>query len=397
MPVVKQTKQKVIISILAIITLRCKWMCTNAFTPMIKVTQQQHQLNLSKEKNNEIAKDMSITNVHHIQNLVDQLKKATQNVVAVGLLSSAMVYLPFDFDSSRYAEAAEVDIFQPPKTALTIETTFKQSTDDSILKAKIDGKALAKTLIKNRKDLNSSFKRIVDFTSSEIQSGPWVEVGKELLDIEGDVIPNVKVQPPTDWQGALKDLTNGKLDVVVNGEILYIDVNEVKGSNPGDDEITIRIKGTRASLPEIVSDSNSVEQISLGSNIKAFLDKPFTLGEYSATNGLVILLGSTIGISASYVISYQYYLDEIAKQEEEAKEKLLKKKRAATEKKITQEKEMKSTLSKEGNKDETDDVRTNPSEDTEAISIVTVEDNQKPQEIKQRKRDFIKRLFRRES
>ena len=397
MPVVKKAKQKIIISILAIITLRCKWVCTNAFTPTIKVNQRQHQLKISKEKNNEIAKDMSITNVHHIQNLVDQLKKATQNVVAVGLLSSAMVCLPFDFDRSMYAEAAEVDIFQPPKTALTIETTFKQSTDDSILKAKIDGKALAKTLIKNRKDLNSSIKRIVDFTSSEIQSGPWIEVGKELLDIEGDVIPKVKVQPPTDWQGALKDLTNGKLDVVVNGEILYIDVNEVKGSNPGDDEITIRIKGTRASLPEIVSDSNSVEQINLGSNIKAFLDKPFALGEYSATNGQVILSGSTIGISASYVISYQYYLDEIAKQEEEAKEKLSKKKRAATEKKNTQEKEMKSTLSKEGNKDETDDVRTNPSEDTEAISNVTVEDNQKPQEIKQRKRDFIKRLFRRES
>jgi hypothetical protein len=258
----------------------------------------------------------------------EQVAKMTKNTVRIGLMSAALTCIPFvPYNSLVYAEGLE-NMIQPPKTALIIETSQKQGIDETVLKAKIDGKALAKTLIKNRKEITSSFNRIVDFTSSEIRSGPWLEIGKELLDFEGDVVPTVKVKSPEDVPGAFKDLASGKLDIIVNGEILYIDVQETKGSKPGDDEITIRIKGTRASLPEVVSEPK-LEQIDPGSKLRDFLDAPFGEAilpqQYDVTNGQALLVGTTVGVSASYVVSYQYYLNEIAKQEEEAKAKASKK------------------------------------------------------------------------
>lgn len=262
-------------------------------------------------------------NVSHL--LSSELKKITQDVVAVVLSLSVVTSLPFN--TNNYAHAIdETSTVQPPKTALVIETTQKQAADESFLKAKIDGKALVKSLIKNRKELNASFGRIIEYSASEIKSSPWLEVGREVLDIEGDVIPSVKVSLPVDWQGAIKDISLGKLDVVVNGEILYIDIQEVKGEKPGDDEITIRIKGTRASLPNIAKEAE-IEKIDPGSKLWDFLDAPFPLGQkflpsgYTATNGQTIFAGTSVGVAASYIISYQIYRDEISQLENKEKAK----------------------------------------------------------------------------
>lgn len=243
----------------------------------------------------------------------------------------------------------------PPKTALVIETTQTQPASETIRKTSIDGKALVKTLIANRKELNTSVLKIIDFTSSEIQNGPLLEVGKELLAIEGDVVPEVKVKLPTDIRGALLDLSAGKFDVVVNGEILYVDVQEVKGDKPGDDEITIRIKGTRASLPDI-STSAVMEPVRVSSSLGEPLDDDgFDFWEFwnsplpitsailpagnVATNGQTILTGSTVGIAAIYIVSYQYHLSLIAKEEAEAEAKKLKRQAAAAAKKKKMEEE----------------------------------------------------------
>jgi hypothetical protein len=293
---------------------------------------------LSMKKCNYEENGWFTKNINTIDPLIRDWKKMTRNIFSIGLVSAA---LTTNIEASVAGDTNQ-STNQIPKTALVIETSQKPSTDDSILKAQIDGKALVKSIIKNRKDLGASFKRIVDFTSSEVQTSPWIEVGRELIDIEGDVVPGVNVQVPQDWQGALKELTMGKFDVAVNGEILYIDIQEAKGEKPGDDEITIRIKGTRASLPELQSQSAimAAEKIDPGSDFWNFWNSPLPVDENivpsGVTNGQAILVTTTTGILGSYAISYQYYQNEIAqeqKADKEKKERLAKKKQLKEKKK----------------------------------------------------------------
>ena len=302
---------------------------------------------------------------------------------AMGIFATSAVIQLSQLQPTQALEQSNNNIL--PKTALIIETSQIQlnnsnNNNEAVLKTKVDGKALVKSLITNRKELNSSVKRIVDFTSTELKNGPWLEIGKELLAIEGDVVPEVRVKLPTDWQGALKDLTSGRFDVVVNGEILYVDVKEMKGDNPGDDEITIRIRGTKASLPEFEPSATSTaataaltgtttEQINPGSDFWEFWNAPLPVttqvlpSGYVATNGQTIIGGTAVAIIASYAASYQYYMNEIAREEAEAAEKRLKKKKNAELKKEKKEEEKKKLLvevenmAKEGDDDKAGDVK----------------------------------------
>ena len=42
------------------------------------------------------------------------------------------------------------------------------------------------------------------------------------MNIEGDVVPAIKVAGPSDWKRAVKDVSNGRVNVLVNGEIFNV-------------------------------------------------------------------------------------------------------------------------------------------------------------------------------
>ena len=340
------------------------------------------------------------------------LSKGIHSSLAMGLLTASTFFQL----SQQPAQALEETTTLPPKTALVIETTQTQPASETIRKTSIDGKALVKTLIANRKELNTSVRRIIDFTTGEIQNGPLLEIGKELLTIEGDVVPEVKVKLPTDVRGALVDLSVGKFDVVVNGEILYVDVQEVKGDKPGDDEITIRIRGTRASLPDITTSalmerdrvvgqsgngvSSPVIRMDGGFDFWEFWNSPLPITSTIlpegnvATNGQTILAGSTVGIAAIYIVSYQYHLSLIAKEEAEAQAKKLKREAAAAAKKkkieeeasqtvqVVEEKEKKPVENfKEGSEEtvvEANDAKAEPESKVDEVVQETVQKSEDP-------------------
>lgn len=238
-----------------------------------------------------------------------------------------------------------------PKTAIIIETSRPSSSaslqSDSILKTEIDGKALLKTIISNRKDYSKSINTISNTIKNELSSPQWMELTKEVLSVEDDVAKDVglpqaiKISPPSDVVNSIKSLLKGKVQLVVDGEIIDVDVEEVKGAQTGDDEITIHVKGRRINvgLPDVVDGSLislPEEQLNPGSDFWKFWNDKLDLSAMGmanvegveVTNGQAILSGSSIVIVASYGISYQYYLSEISKVEVAAE--AAKAKRAAT-------------------------------------------------------------------
>ena len=238
-----------------------------------------------------------------------------------------------------------------PKTAIIIETNRPSSSSslqsDSILKTEIDGKALLKTIISNRKDYSKSLNTISNTIKNELSSPQWMELTKEVLSVEDDVAKDVglpqtiKISPPSDVVNSIKSLLKGKVQLVVDGEIIDVDVEEVKGGQTGDDEITIHVKGRRINvgLPDVVDGSLislPEEQLNPGSDFWKFWNDELDLSAMGmanvegveVTNGQAILSGSSIVIVASYGISYQYYRSEISKVEVAAE--AAKAKRAAT-------------------------------------------------------------------
>mmetsp|Transcript_13718 Transcript_13718/g.15945 ORF Transcript_13718/g.15945 Transcript_13718/m.15945 type:complete len:410 (+) Transcript_13718:77-1306(+) len=389
--------------------------CTNnsqAFTVHSHITNKHNKREITSYplylRNNLQNGDSNIAGIDTdlFGSMKEQMKKTVGNIVAMALFTATcLAQVPLINPAPVYAE----DIIKPPNTAIVIETIQSKSKDQVFIKTEIDAKTLAKSIISNRKELLSSAKRISDYAGNELKSGPWLEIGKELINIEGDVVPEVVVKAPTDWQGALKDLAKGRFYAVLNGEILSIEFNEVKGERPGDDEITIRIKGTSATLPSL-TDEVEVVQLNPGSDFWDFWNSDSTLlpEGYEATNGQTILGGTAVGIAASYAISYQFYLDVIAKEEAAAVEKV--KKRSEMAKKKKQETEDKKKQETKDIKPDNeivssagDDASVESSLKNETVKEVTEEnqsvtnedevDTVDEKDTKGKKRSVIKRLF----
>ena len=144
-----------------------------------------------------------------------------------------------------------------PASALELSTgavviqTSASTSGESLLKAEIDSKSLVKTIFANRKELASSIGRIQSVVANELSTPFWLELQKEILEIEGDVAPSVKISPPADWKRALQDVANGKLNLLVNGEIVNVLIEP--NFSQTEDDLVIRVtgfKGERFSLPE---------------------------------------------------------------------------------------------------------------------------------------------------
>lgn len=221
--------------------------------------------------------------------------------------------------------------------AIVIETSNQQG--QSLLKAEVDAKDLLTTLLKNRKSLASSLGHIASVTNEELSSPAWKAVTKEILQIEGDVAPEVKVIPPSNWQQTVKDGSKGKLSFLFNDEYITLSIDDKSSS--AEDEVVIRAKGVKGipldalNQPAQIVAKNSLQEAITG--FKLFWDAPLSLHygqeEVIVSNGLAIIVGTTVFIAGTYGVSYSYYLDQISQEEAKAEEKrqlMAKKKAAAT-------------------------------------------------------------------
>jgi len=203
--------------------------------------------------------------------------------------------------------------------AVIIQTNTKEG--QNLLKAEVDVKDFVGTIIKNRKALKESVGRVAAVVKEEFASPVWSEVTKEILQLEGDVTPELNVLPPRDIQQTFRDLTKGKLNLIVNGEVINLSIE--KSSTAGEDDIVIRAKGVKGvGLPSFNEPAVSVVRTRLEDQIDTFnefwyapIPIPAALKEKLAdgtelTVGNAILAGGVLTVGGSYGLAYAYYVSE---------------------------------------------------------------------------------------
>ncbi|CAJ1939245.1 unnamed protein product [Cylindrotheca closterium] len=280
------------------------------------------------------------------------LRQMGAGVVAATAVSFAAVTSDSSQLSSTVANAAELNLSKGAIVIqLTAPTTTKESDGESTQSTakgqfkKFDAsqeQKLLQTLLKNRKELGASIGRIQQSIQNELQlkdsttAGPtaapiWTEIYQELLSIEGDVVPKVQITPPVDLAATVRDLRNGQLNLLVDGEIINVSVEPTFGKD--EDDLIIRIKGfkggmipkaTKEAPPPTAYYGPIRSWLSRFDGFWSFWDSPTALfgtdgpGFLSEiSNGEVVISGATSAIVLSYVVAYSYYLQQI---EEEAAE-----------------------------------------------------------------------------
>lgn len=312
--------------------------------------------------------------------------EASSQATAGGIGGRAMLSNLLAASVFSAAAVASVQPLQPANAlelsggAFIVETNGAKSATS---KTSIDSQRLARTALTNRKEIAASLKRIGSAVEKELATEPvWKELGREILDVEGDVVPALKFSPPTDWGKTVKDLQRGKVNLLINGEVVNVVVEPTLSEQ--EDDLVIKVsgfKGERFSRPE----TTQVEEERLGP-IRAYLSRFTGFWDYwngpaeylppglGATNGGVVLTGFAGSIAAIYAGSYKYYLDQIQASEDAAKQKreaaaAAKKKREAAaaakqkeeeekappqEKEEKEEADVKKTQEDNSNKEETD-------------------------------------------
>ncbi len=211
----------------------------------------------------------------------------------------------------------------------------------------------------NRKQLTESVKRIQSSITTELTSvQAWKEVTQILKDYGVDLQKEttVLVRPPSDWKRTFEDATSSKINVLVNGEIMQIELEHIQNTNTKksleagepilpDDEWVLRVKGYKGFDPTAPV---KIDKPTLYSRqrpewfrkINSYWNAPLqSSNAVVKTRGDVIVLGGAATITLSYALSYAYYVDQIEKEAAAAKEKQAaiaakKKKQAAAKKKV---------------------------------------------------------------
>jgi hypothetical protein len=127
--------------------------------------------------------------------------------------------------------------------AFVIRTSAEQG---ALMKTQIDSKSLIKTFFSNRKAVSESLGRIQKSVQQELKEPVWLELQKEIMDIEGDVAPTIQFTPPVDIQQAVKDFSQGKINFLLNGEIFNIAVEP--SFSEKEDDLVIKVKGFKGEL-----------------------------------------------------------------------------------------------------------------------------------------------------
>lgn len=219
--------------------------------------------------------------------------------------------------------------------AIVVNTSTKAG--QSLLKAEVDVKDLLGSVLKNRKALKQSIERISNVVKEELKGPAWAEIVREVLQTERDVAPDVQINPPSDYQQLIKDLASGRLNLIVNGELINLSIDET--STAETDELVIRAKGIKGSVKmvqpaQMIAKTRLQEQIE---GVDSFWNGEFTLTQLpesvgKVSNGLVFGGGTLSIIVAAYVVSYAYYIqqqDQAAKEAEEKRQKVAANKAAA--------------------------------------------------------------------
>lgn len=277
------------------------------------------------------------------------------------------------------ANGAELEL---SRGAIVVQTSSKPG--QQLIKTEVDSQSLIKTLFKNRKELGASAGRIQKAFQDELNAPVWREIQKELVDIEGDVLPTLKVSPPSDITTTIKDISKGKLNLLVNGEVISVTVEPSFGKE--EDGLIVRIKGFKGEqLPGSI-ESKEVTMPSYGpirswlaqyDDFWAFWNEPYPskvklhvasigrlffnfrvltlehclqylLDGFEATNGQIILTGAAGAVGATYLLAYMYYVQGLEQEEAQAAAKkaaIAKKAKSKTKKEETSDL---STTDKEG-------------------------------------------------
>lgn len=204
--------------------------------------------------------------------------------------------------------------------AVVINTSTKPG--QSLLKAEVDAKDLIGSVFKNRKALKQSVERISTVVKQELSGPAWAEIVRELLQTEKDVTPDIQVNPPNDVAQLAKDLSQGRLNLIVNGELINLSIDEK--STTETDELVIRAKGIKGvKVTQAIAKTRLEEQLEA---LDDFWNGEFTLVKLpesvgKVTNGLVFGGGTLSIIVASYALSYAYYVQQQEQASKEAEEK----------------------------------------------------------------------------
>ena len=230
--------------------------------------------------------------------------------------------------------------------AIVINTSAKPG--QSLLKAEVDAAELLKSAFKNRKALKQSVEKIANVVREELSGPAWSEIVRELLQTKGDVTPEIELNPPNDYQQLVKDLAGGRLNLIVNGELINLSIDEQ--STTETDELVIRAKGIKGM--RVMQPAQAIAKTRLQEQIEAFdsfWNGEFKIGDkaittpqgITLTNGLVFGGGTASAVILSYVLSYAYYVSqqEQAAQEAEAKRQAVAAKKAAAAAKATKDEE----------------------------------------------------------
>lgn len=249
-------------------------------------------------------------------------KRIVSSCVAAGTIIASIA-------SSPLAAYANVEL---SSGALNIQTT--KQNGQSLTKAEIDTKSLLSSLFRNRKELTASFNRISNIVQEELKQPAWVELEREILEIEDDVTPEIKLKPPADWQQTVKDISQGKINFIYNGEIINLSIDD--SFSAAEDEIIIRAKGVKGvpisgiqESPKTVVKSNLQKQIDA---VELFWNSPLPFGQdivqkvetslgTKITTGNFLLVSIVALVGGSYVAAYSYYVSQIEDAQREAEEK----------------------------------------------------------------------------
>lgn len=208
-----------------------------------------------------------VSNVLNKNEFGRQVRQMCAGAIAATAISFAVAITDPSQISSTVANAADLSL---SKGAIVIELGATTSDDGSTTKSqfkKFDAsqeQKLLQTLLKNRKELGASIGRIQKSIQNELiakgtNTGPtaapiWTEIYQELMSIEGDVVPKVQITPPADIASTVKDLRNGKLNLLVNGEVINVSVEPNFGKD--EDDLIIRIQGYKGGMvPKATKDS----------------------------------------------------------------------------------------------------------------------------------------------
>jgi len=270
------------------------------------------------------------SNNHNNNNEIETKKSLASLALAASILAST-VTASFSAPTAALADTVELST-----GAVIIQTNTKPG--QSLLKAKVDLKDLIGSAIKNRKALKASVERVTSVVQEELATPAWREVAKDVLQIEGDLVPTIR--PPRDFQQTLSDITNGKLNLIVDGEIINLSID--KSSSAAEDELVIRAKGVKGvSMPSVNEDVTFIARTRIQDQLDAvrqFWYAPLQLPEsieaslpagYEPNRGDAIVGGTVTIVGGAYAGSYAYYLSEQEAAAKQAKEQ----RKAAAEKK----------------------------------------------------------------